>query len=70
MDIVVSRCPYCGSTKISAAQPLVSNGAEELVKMGIVVPQIQQCKKCTATLNPKAFVVGSPDYKAAQAAKS
>lgn len=70
MDIVVTRCPYCGSINIDQPQPLVKAGAEELVALGISVPMIQQCQACKATLSPKAFVVGSSDYRAAQAAKS
>ena len=69
MDITITRCPYCGSIRIDRPQPLLTSGAEEMAALGIQVPMIQQCQDCKATLNPSAFVVGSPDYSAAYAAK-
>ena len=70
MDTIITRRPYCGSVQISQAQSSVTHGAEELIALGIKVAMIRQCQCCTATLRPEAFIVGSPAYKAAQAAKS
>jgi hypothetical protein len=55
-------CPYCGSSNLDDPKPLVSDGAEELAKLGIKVPHIQMCKNCDATLSPESFVPGTSAY--------
>lgn len=55
-------CPYCGSNHLDSPKPLLSHGADELMKLGIAVPHIQMCKDCDATLSPNAFVPGTKMY--------
>lgn len=64
------QCPYCSGVQLSVPTLLVKGGVEELLAMGIQVPQIQQCLSCKATLSPKAFVVGTAEYLHAQQQKA
>jgi hypothetical protein len=53
-------CPYCGNTdatRFSEPVPVCQN-----LPPGIVVPLIQQCLACQATLNPEAFEPGSERF--------
>jgi len=48
-------CPYCNSNKISDPHPLVTDGVEELVALGIPVPITCMCLDCAATLSEHHF---------------
>lgn len=58
------ECPYCGNENPDRfTEPVaLCRGMPE----GIPVPQIQQCKRCDATLAPAGFTPGSPAFRRAQ----
>lgn len=55
-------CPYCDSDNLDAPQPLVREGTEALIALGIEIPHIQMCQDCDATLSPNAFIQGTKEY--------
>ena len=48
-------CPYCNSSNLTDPTPLISDGADVLIALGIHVPSICQCNDCTATLSEECF---------------
>jgi len=65
-------CPYCGNhdeSRFTDPQSLLcADNAREMAKLGIVVPTIQMCKCCDATLRPSAFIPGTHEHEAARKA--
>ena len=62
----MSTCPYCGNSEQSlfaAPKPLVSEASFTVLKsLSLDIPMIQMCQRCSATLTPAAFMMGTPQY--------
>ncbi len=62
----MSTCPCCGNSEpalFAAPKPLVSEASFTVLKsLGLDIPMIQMCKRCSATLTPAAFIMGTPQY--------